>query len=114
MKKIFVLWTIIAVILVGALTIIGINIKKQNAPYQELEETIKFKAESLIGANPSLIKELNYKITIEELNKNGYDVTPVVNNDTCTGYVNIKQQGNVLKYEPFITCQNYETKGYTK
>lgn len=114
MKKILILWTFLAILLVLALTLVGINIKKQNAPYQELEETIKFKAESLIGANPSLIKELNYKITIEELNKNGYEVTNVVNNDSCSGYVSIIQQGNVLKYEPFIKCQNYETKGYSK
>lgn len=114
MKKTSVLLIILSILIVCTLTFIGLNLKKQNKPYVDLEETLKFKAESMIGANPSLIKELNSKITLASLKENGYEVDTKVNDDTCEGYVLIEKEGQVLKYNPYIKCQKYETKGYTK
>lgn len=114
MKKTSILLVIITILIVCTLTFIGLKLKKQNEPYSKLEETLKFNAESMIGANPSLIKELNNQITLSSLKENGYEVDLSVNNDTCDGYVIIEKQGQVLKYNPFIKCQKYETKGYTK
>lgn len=114
MKKILIFWIIIAILLTIALTILGINIKKQNAPYKELEKTIRFKTESLIGQNPSFLNALKYKVTIDDLNKNGYEVNSTVNNDACDGYVLIEEKMQVLKYKPYIKCKNYTTNGYQK
>ena len=112
MKKILIFWIILALLLITVLTVVGLNVSKKNKPYKELEETIKFKTESLIGQSPSFLEELHYKVTIEDLKNNGYEVNTNINNDKCEGYVIIDEKMQVLKYKPYIKCEKYTTKGY--
>ncbi len=113
MKKTMIIWGIIAVILVGGLTIVGIKITKHDKPYKELEYNLKRQAESLIGEYPSLINTMN-KITIEDFTNNNYKIDLKVNNEVCDGYVMVEKRGNFYNYIPYIKCSNYQTKGFDK
>lgn len=111
MKKILTIWIFVAVILVGSLTTIGFVVKKQNKEYKNLEEKIKFEAQSYYGAKPIELKEGSH-ISIESLKKEGYEINNIVNGDTCSGYVIITSKMSLLNYNPYIKCENYTTKGY--
>ena len=111
MKKIMIVWAFIAVVLVGGLTYLGLNIKKQNEPYKNLEAQLEKQAIALVGEKPSLLKS-NSKLTIEDLKNNGYEINSIINGDVCDGYVLISQNLNFYKYESYIKCPNYMTKGY--
>ena len=113
MKKILIIWTIIAVILVGGLTYIGFNIKKQNKPYTDLEINLEKLAVSLVGEKPSIINETN-KLTIEDFENNSYEINMNVGNDKCDGYVIVEKKLSFYKYSAYISCNNYVTNGYNK
>ena len=111
MKKILIIWTVFAVLLVGTLTTVGFAIKKQNKEYRSLEEKIKFEAQRYYGVKPVELKAGAY-ISITELKNDGYEINNVINGDTCTGYVLITSQMSLIKYNPYLKCEKYTTKGY--
>lgn len=113
MKKLLVVWIILAVIAVGGLTFLGFQITKQNEPYRKLEAELEKQANALVGAEPNLIYG-GSKITIETLTEKGYPINQVVNDDYCYGYVIIEQNMNFYKYVPYIKCNKYKTVGYDK
>ena len=99
MKKILIIWTVFAVLLVGTLTTLGFAIKKQNKEYRSLQEKIKFEAQSYYGVKPVELKDGAY-ISITELKNNGYEINNVINGDTCTRYVLTTSQMSLIKYDP--------------
>jgi len=111
MKKVMIIWAIVAVILVGGLTYIGFNIKRKDKPYKELEKTLTKQAVALIGEQPSLVMVDN-KITIDLFNANNITIDMNVNSDVCDGYVIVENVRGFYNYKPYIKCQNYQTKGY--
>ena len=113
MKKIMIIWGIITFALVGGLTVYGFTVKKENAPYQELEKTLRKKAEALVGENPSILNETK-TITYDIFKENNYEINMIVNSDKCDGYVIVNKQMNAFKYEPYINCSKYHTNGYNK
>lgn len=112
MKKILIVWTFIAVFLISGLTYLGLNIKKQNAPYRKLEAELEKQAISLIGENPIYGQNRN-KITLEDLKNNNYKIDMKVNNDICTdGYVLVEKNMGLYKYTGYIKCNNYTSHGF--
>ena len=88
MKKILIIWTVFAVLLVGTLTTVGFAIKKQNKEYRSLEEKIKFEAQRYYGVKPVELKAGAY-ISITELKNNGYEINNVINGDTSNNFPNV-------------------------
>ena len=111
MKKIMIVWAVVAIILVGVLTYIGFNIKDNNKPYKSLEKELERKASALIGEKPGLLNSLN-KLTVEDFNNNGYPVEMTVNGDKCDGYVTLSKNISIYEYNAYIKCNNYTTNGY--
>ena len=110
MKKIMIIWGVVAVILVAGLTTLGFKIKAQNKPYRDLEQELEKQAIALIGEKPSLagIK----KVTLEDFANNNYEINMNVNNDKCDGYVMVEQSMSFYKYTAYIKCGKYTTHGY--
>lgn len=112
MRVIYIVWASLVLVLIVALTILGLVYQKRLEPYKDLEtklseaakkyvelkfiypetgEVLTIKAEDMIKEN--IIKNLSYK------------------EDSCTGYVKLTYNG-VYKYDAFVKCNNYQTKGY--
>lgn len=113
MKKILILWIFVAIFAFGGLTYLGFQIKKENEPYHQLEKDLEKKAVALAGEKPSYL-QANARITIDDLNLNGYNVNKSVKGDTCDGYVLIEQSMSFYKYTSYIKCSKYTTAGYKK
>lgn len=113
MKKNMILSSILVILLVLTLTLIGLNTKKQNKEYKELETKLEKAAIGYYGENPSLISN-NGTITSEELCIYDSTINMIVKEDTCTGYVKTISNMGIYEYKPYISCKNYQTKGYTK
>jgi hypothetical protein len=113
MKKILIVWTLIAVILISGLTFVGFKIKEQNKPYRLLESELESKAEALIGEYPSLINNGNI-LEIDDFLNNNYEVDMTVNGDKCEGYVLIEKKLSIYSYKAYLKCNSYETTGYSK
>lgn len=111
MKKILIIWSIIAVVLVGALTFIGFMIKKENAPYKKLEEELEKSAIALVGEKPAILSDGNI-LDMNTFKNNGYNINMTVGSDLCDGYVFVNKVMGFYQYESFIKCKNYTTNGY--
>ena len=111
MKKVMIIWAIVAVILVGGLTYVGFNIKNNDKPYKELEKALTKEAISLVGEKPSLVMTDN-KITMDTFKANNISVNMGVSDDVCDGYVIVENVRGFYNYKPYIKCQKYQTKGY--
>lgn len=111
MKKVLVLWILVAIFAFGGITYLGFVIKKENEPYHQLEKALEKQAIALTGSIPSFLAG-GKKLTFEDLNKNGYTVNRTVNGDFCDGYVLIEQSMSFYKYIPYIKCSKYTTHGY--
>lgn len=110
MKKITIVWTIVLVLIVGGLTFVGYQIKKNNVD-NIMEKSLVTQTEKYLGLYPSLYptKGNTIKLTYEELKDNGYDANL---NEDCNGYVIIENASMGYKYKAYVKCSNYVTKGY--
>ena len=111
MKKMLVLWGIVAIFAVGGITYIGLNMKKENVPYYELEKELEKQAIALVGEKPTMAYNGN-KITIDMFKENNYNINMLINSDVCDGYVVLEQNMGIYKYHPYIKCSKYTTSGY--
>lgn len=116
MKKMniyLVIWVIIIVILVALLTVFGFLYKDKNKIYKELENKIVEAEKKYVDAK-FLYPQGNQvlKTKIEELKNEKYLEDTKVNDEDCTGYIEVYLDGTVYKYKSYIKCDNYETKGY--
>ncbi len=111
MKRLEIIWGLILVGLVLVLTIIGVYWKKNTGVYKQLEnklskEATKYRDSATIGDNEKV------RVTLEELKEANLIDEFKANNKDCSGYVEIYKDGMTFKYEPFIKCEEYTTKGY--
>ncbi len=113
-KVLFIIWGVIVIVVIGLLTTLGFMIKRQNKDYVALENKLLDSAKRYVDTNFLYPEGKNVlKVTSSELIKTKFLDELKVNNDTCTGYVNVHNE-TVYKYEAFIKCSNYTTKGYRK
>ena len=110
MKKGLILYITIAIILVVVLFFIGFNLTNKNNKYNKMEKRLVKTSEKYLGLYPGLYPKTNQLVLTSEMLKNkGYDVKLYKN---CSGYVIIKKNNNFYKYEPYIKCKDYTTKGF--
>ncbi len=113
MKKLMIIWGIVAVILVGTLTFIGLKFNESIKDYKAFEndmlEAANFYIEKnniALDVNESIKLDLDMLVEKEFMNGNK------VNDDECRGYVLVKRVLGDTKYKSFISCKNYTTVDY--
>jgi hypothetical protein len=114
MKKLLIMWVIIAVSLVGTLTVMGLAINKKNKPYTNLEDELVTSAESYMGQFLNEMPSTSTKVTSEEMIAKNVLNELKVNDEICKGYVVVSKKYVTYEYKPYLKCKNYVTKGYEK
>ncbi len=113
MKKMIFPWIIITCCLFGTILFIGIKFGKTYKPYYDYEADIKESANIYLNLTETKLKNGDKKtIKMEELLKTGTLSTNKVGEDTCDGYVTVKNMGSEYQYDAYIKCKNYTTVDY--
>ncbi len=113
MHKISIIWGIIMMLLVLALTVIAISYKKETKEYKDFETKLADTTQKYIEQS-GLYPEEEMHLTLTELLKLNVIETTTVKDKTCQGYVNIKNDKQFFDYKAYIKCGNYETKNLDK
>lgn len=112
MKRLSIVWGILAVLIFGALTAYGFFFIKQREDYKKLEEEIENLAHNKIeqeGLYDEVKKKGEMTFKTDELTDDDLEAK----GEKCTGYVVVKYD-SIYEYEGFIECENYKTSGYDK
>ena len=113
MKKMYLAWILIVGGLILSLALIGLNIKNTNRKYKALESDMKEQANAYIIRNKvDLSNGESIKFDDNILEKAGFLKTMQVENDKCTGYVDVKRITSGYDFKAYIKCTNYTTEGY--
>lgn len=108
MKKLTLAMAFVCISLVSLLYVIGIFYNDSMKNYNNLESDMIEAASLYIDYGKTITGN---KISMDELNANGYEIDNKVKDDTCTGYVLIKD--NIKRdYKAYLKCENYMTEGY--
>lgn len=114
-NKYFIIWGIIVVALVALLTAIGFLYKDNTKVYKELEKTMVEAEKKYVDAKFLYPQDgVTLKTTSEELISEKYLENLKVEDEECTGYVEVYKDGTVYKYNAYIKCDNYKTKDYVE
>ena len=109
MKKMIIAWIFLAVVLFSALLTIGIVNTKKYEDYKLLESELVDAAQGYIELTDKKITNKTVKITENDLKSKKLLPNMEVNDDLCSGYVNVKDTLNGLEYKAVIKCDKYET-----
>ena len=87
-----------------------INIKDNNYgySYKEIENNLKNAAKKYYQKNNTLVMITTEDLLLEEYITSD-KLTPNESTEPCIGYVNVIDNKT---FEPYISCENYETVGY--
>lgn len=113
MKKMYVIWGVVVVIIFGLLTAFGFLYKNKSEAYKILEEKLvtaekKYAdAKFLYPQNSELVK-----VSAQEMIEYGALDSLEYDGTTCDGYATIQKKGTVFEYKGYVSCENYKTKGY--
>lgn len=115
MKKLWIVWGTIAVIIFGILTAFGLVYKNKSKDYKELEKKLveaekKYADAHFAYPETGDILKTDAKTLIEE----GYLDNLKINEEECVGYAIVSHTSTVFDYKGYISCNNYKTKGYEK
>lgn len=111
-KILFAIWAVIVVIIIALLTVMGFILDNRYEKYQALEEKLETSAREYAEDNILLSEEDGeYIVTSLELIKAGYLDNLEIDDNVCTGYVVIQNDG-AYQYEAYISCKQYITKNY--
>lgn len=113
MKKLYIVWVFIIVLLLSTVTFFGFRIVNKNKEYkskeQEMESIVAKYLGQYIEEYPSTGSK---KIIIDDIINKGYNIDMSVENENCTGYVLVKKVSIAYEYDAFMKCDNYITDGY--
>lgn len=113
MKKMIIIWIIMASVLVGTLTYIGLKFEEKVKDYQILESDIEESAQIYMQVNELELKyKENVKIKTSKLLEEGILKNMTVGDDECSGYVVITKELKGFSYNAYIKCENYTTLDY--
>lgn len=113
MKKMIIIWIIMAFAMVGTLTYIGFKFEEKVKDYQALENDIIESAQIYMELNDlDLDLGESLKLKTSKLIEDGYLKGTDVDEDTCDGYVVVKKGIKDFEYNAFIKCENYTTVDY--
>lgn len=114
LKKISILWGILAVLLFAFLTTMGFIYKNRTQKYKDLEEDLVKATKKYTATDFNFpVNGQNIVITLDELKDTGLIKELRVENKKCNGYV-IVSFNNVTDYKAYINCEKYKTHGYEK
>lgn len=114
LKKVSIVWGIVAILLFAFLTTMGLIYKNKSQKYKDAEEQLVKEVKSYTATDfkfPANGEEVI--ITLEELKKANIMKELKVENQTCDGYVALTFN-NVTEYKAYIRCDKYTTHGYDK
>ena len=114
-NKYLILWGLLIAALISLLTTLGFAYKKKTDVYKKLEATLVEASKKYVDAKflyPQDDRIL--KVTSDVLLSENQIETMSVDNQECTGYVNVFRDGTIFNYKAFIKCDRYTTKGYEK
>ena len=112
MKKLLVMWFIVAFMMVGGLTFIGWQKTSINKDYYKLEKELEESAKTYFGMFPIKLPSKELAIKSETLINEDMLKGLKYEGEDCEGYVVVKKQSVAYKYTPFIKCSDYETNKY--
>ena len=117
MKKTFIVWLFIAIILFGGLTLYGFLKQSRFGDYYDLEAGLASAAKTYYEQYPNYLPAKSTSITSQKLIEENFldklELSKVNSeSETCTGYVLITKQIVTYEYEAFIKCPDYITKKY--
>ena len=100
----------VAIVVAFVVSFIFIIINFSGNKYTRMEKNLVKASEKYLGLYPGLYpKTDSLVLTSKTLKSKGYDIKLYKN---CSGYVIIKKNSNFYKYNPYIKCEGYTTKGY--
>lgn len=113
MKKMIAIWLFLALGLLGTLYFIGVSYNKAYKEYHSLEADMVEAASIYLSTNKLKLK-LGDKLTIkdEDLDNNNLLPNMSVDEDTCSGYIDVKKTYDDYEYMAYIKCSNYKTVDY--
>lgn len=115
MRKMMMIWFILAISLVGTLTYIGFRYQDSVADYQAQEQDMIEAANIYFDQNEiKLSYPDSIKIKSDKLLENNYLSTMKVKDEECTGYVVIKKTITDYDVKAYLKCQNYTTVDYVE
>ena len=111
-KKLSYVWAIIMILIFSFLTYFAMKWKGKYQGYFDLEEKLVSVTQSYFESNHAYPEGSDVVIIkLYELKENNVIDELSYNNDSCNGYVEVKNKG-VMEYKGYIKCENYTTKGY--
>ena len=111
-KILFAIWAVIVVIIIALLTVMGFILDNRYEKYRNLDEKLEISAKKYAEDNVLLDEDDGeYIVTSLELIKAGYLDNLEIDDNVCTGYVVIQNDG-AYQYEAYISCKQYTTKNY--
>lgn len=113
-SKMFIIWGVIVIIIIGLLTTLGFMLKKVQNKYAEVEKKIVESTKDYVDYKflyDTVDKKGSLKITSEELIEHGFLDELVKDDDKCIGYVIVTKK-DVYKYKGYVKCGEYTTAGY--
>ena len=113
MRGMLKLWIFIIIVLVATLTLLGYKIVNQNKEYHELEDYLTGVSLRYYTQYPDQLGE-NVFITTEKLiNYNFLERAKLIlEDDMCTGYIEVTRRGLGHDHVAFIKCEEYITNGF--
>ena len=114
LKRISIIWGIVAVLLFAFLTAIGFIYKNKTQKYTDLDKELVKVTKSYTATDFKFpINGEEIIITFEELKNAGLIDNLKVDNQKCDGYVEVSFN-NVTEYKAFIKCDKYTTHNFKK
>lgn len=115
-SKMFIIWSIIVIVIIGLLTTLGFMLKKVQNKYGDIEKKLVNSTSGYVEYKflyNTVDKNGSLKITTKELIDNEFlnEEDLVKDDDKCTGYVVVTKK-DVYNYKSFIKCGKYTTAGY--
>lgn len=107
-NRLFIVWTIVVILIFGALITFGFIYKNKIKKYHNYEDLLIEKAYKYVSVKNIHMENVDsLKINIEDL-KNANLLLKKEIIDTCSGYVLVTNKSSI-KYEPHIKCKYYKT-----
>ena|SRR5574344_2055713 len=114
MKKLLIVWVIIAVLLTGTLTMVGLKIKSNNKPYLALENDLKESAQAYMGQYLNEMPSTSTNVTAKTLMENNLLKSMKIKDEECDGYVKVSKVYVTYEYKAYIKCPKYTTRGFVQ
>lgn len=112
LKKVSVIWGIVAVLLFAFLTTMGFMYKNKTKKYKNLEKKLVEVTKSYTATDFNFpVNGKNIIITYNELHDNNMIDKLEVDSKKCDGYVKLTFD-NVTEYKAYIKCDKYQTHGF--